>query len=138
MGVDPQTISWDALKRLRDALTTAQTTNNTKVSKEAANSSIKIVPSQGNLVDAIWSTRPSSSVEPVSPLPLEFSGQRFPDKLARIRTAMDPSATHLAVTALDDIACTPFTHTNNQFLFIDILFFSVNQFIEIDHFFRAV
>lgn len=58
-----------------------------------------------NLVDEVWgSEKPSRPLDPVYHLPLEFSGETTSSKLSRVRQYLkDNDATHLLITALDDI-----------------------------------
>ena len=58
-----------------------------------------------DLVDQIWLDRPPRSHAPVWELPLEYTGESRPSKLARVRAAMakERAGVHL-LTSLEDIA----------------------------------
>lgn len=57
-----------------------------------------------NLVDKIWSDKPSRPLDPVYQLPIKYSGELTETKLAKIREILaERGASHLLITALDDI-----------------------------------
>lgn len=58
-----------------------------------------------NLVDEVWGPeKPTRPMDPVYSLPLEFSGESTMSKLSRVRQYLqEKEATHLVITALDDI-----------------------------------
>lgn len=57
-----------------------------------------------NLVDEVWTDRPSRPLDPVYYLPLQYSGELANEKLERVRSELrSKNSTHLLVTALDDI-----------------------------------
>ncbi|SGZ51274.1 CIC11C00000001943 [Sungouiella intermedia] len=58
-----------------------------------------------NLVDEVWGPeKPSRPTDPVYSLPLDFAGETTSSKLLRVREYLaDKEATHLLITALDDI-----------------------------------
>lgn len=61
--------------------------------------------SKANLVDQVWGTeRPTRSLDSVYEYTLEYSGETTESKLTRVRAHLKGlNATHLVVTALDDI-----------------------------------
>lgn len=58
-----------------------------------------------NFVDTVWgSEKPTRSCDPVYELPLEYSGESAIQKVGRVRQYLqDHNASHIIVTALDDI-----------------------------------
>lgn len=59
-----------------------------------------------NLVDKVWTDRPSPAYSEIVALPYSFSGKRISEKLVDVRKELKTlgAETHV-VTALDDIAC---------------------------------
>lgn len=58
-----------------------------------------------DLLDGLWQDRPALNDEPLSVYPERFAGESAASKLGRVRSRMSAAAaTHLLVTALDDIA----------------------------------
>lgn len=65
----------------------------------------ELVPVKPNLIDLIWTDRPSRPCNPIVPLPLKYSGVSVAKKLSDIRVQMkEKNSTVLVVTALDEIA----------------------------------
>ncbi|XP_015591446.1 xaa-Pro aminopeptidase ApepP [Cephus cinctus] len=73
---------------------------------ELANSSVKLVPVQNNLVDLIWQkTRPAYNMYAAYPLEEEYAGRPWQEKVKQVRLKMkDAAADALVITALDEIA----------------------------------
>ncbi|KAI7815714.1 Xaa-Pro APN2 [Rhyzopertha dominica] len=64
-----------------------------------------LVPVLTNLVDVIWTDKPSFPSNPIKPLPLKYTGKTVGEKLMDIRNQMnEKNATALVITALDEIA----------------------------------
>lgn len=65
----------------------------------------KFKPLTQNLIDKVWgSERPTRSIDPVYELKSEYSGETTTTKLALVREYLcEKDATHLIITALDDI-----------------------------------
>ncbi|MCF0184298.1 MAG: aminopeptidase P family protein [Bacteroidaceae bacterium] len=60
-----------------------------------------------DLVEELWTDRPSLPLNAVEVQPLEFAGESASDKLGRIRESMaEAGADHLLLCALDDVAWT--------------------------------
>ncbi|MEG0051558.1 MAG: aminopeptidase P family protein [Terrisporobacter sp.] len=60
---------------------------------------------EGDLLDEVWENRPSLSEEKAFLLDVQFSGEDFKSKIARVRKAMEAKgATAHILTSLDDIA----------------------------------
>lgn len=90
VGVDPQTISWEAASKLRESLETAK---------------LQLSLVEENLVDAIWEERPARKLQPIYHLPETYSGRSFTDKIKCIRDHLESTRMWgFLVTALDDIA----------------------------------
>lgn len=59
-----------------------------------------------NLVDLVWTDKPSQIYEEIVALPYKYSGRRISEKLANVRKeVLALGAQSHVVTALDDIAC---------------------------------
>jgi Xaa-Pro aminopeptidase len=90
LGVDPQLLSRGMEAELRVAL-------------DPVGARLKLV--EGNLVDRIWTDRPSPSKAPLELLPEELCGERASSKLRRLRRAMEErGVTAHVLAALDAIA----------------------------------
>ena len=64
------------------------------------------VPITRNLVDMLWSERPTESLQKLLILPVEECGEEITDKLIRVRVEMKKQKCDLLlVNSLDDIAC---------------------------------
>ncbi|CAE7931563.1 ampp [Symbiodinium sp. KB8] len=60
---------------------------------------------KANLVDAIWTTRPDDPCNPVELHPLDLAGESVPQKIRRVREAVDKEGANVCVvSALDQIA----------------------------------
>ena len=58
-----------------------------------------------HLIDAVWSDRPAIQAAPITPHPIEYAGESAASKLDRLRAAArSAGATHVLVTALDEVA----------------------------------
>ena len=67
----------------------------------------QVVPIEGNLIDAIWTDRPSRSVAPVVPHALAFAGQSSAAKIAQVSEWLRSiGADAVVLCALDSIAWT--------------------------------
>ncbi|GGH27397.1 aminopeptidase [Alsobacter metallidurans] len=73
LGYDPNLHTHDGVKRLERACTAAGAT---------------LVPTDANLVDAIWTERPAPPIEPVTLHPLEYAGEPASAKLDRVRARL--------------------------------------------------
>lgn len=71
---------------------------------ELVNYGIRII-CRNELIDQAWPERPAIPENPVFLYPIEFSGKSVSEKIAEIRTHMNPD-TALMVSALDEIAWT--------------------------------
>ncbi|MCX6600709.1 MAG: aminopeptidase P family protein [bacterium] len=90
VGVDPRVLSLAQFARLKG---------------ELADFSIELVPLERNLVDALWEDQPPAPVGPVEVHPVKYAGERFQDKIKRVRKAMrDAGARAHVVSALDCVA----------------------------------
>lgn len=92
VGVDPLTLSSSSGEQLRKALI------------EAGG---ELVCTSDNLVDLIWTTRPSLPLFPVNIWPIEYAGESYASKLQRVIDELRPAgsqAKHLILTTLDSIA----------------------------------
>lgn len=90
IGVDPQLVSRTAFLSLQGKL---------------APLGSQLVPTAGNLVDAVWRDRPAESCGPVIIQGLELSGQPVGEKVAAVREALAKAgAFAVVVSALDEIA----------------------------------
>jgi Xaa-Pro aminopeptidase len=90
VGYDPFLLSLRAVERLAGALR-----------HEAS----RLVPVEGNLVDAIWAGRPPASTRAVYALADALTGEAVTDKLARVRAAMaEAGADALVLSKLDEVA----------------------------------
>ncbi|KAG9103611.1 hypothetical protein FRC06_009503, partial [Ceratobasidium sp. 370] len=67
--------------------------------------SSSLVPISRNLIDAIWTSRPSRPANPIRPLPIEYSGAPAAEKLAMIRAKIGRAgAAGVVVSLLDEVA----------------------------------
>ncbi|CAG9771151.1 unnamed protein product [Ceutorhynchus assimilis] len=90
VGVDPKLMSCDQFRPLQ---------------KELETGGHKLVPVKQNLVELVWTERPKRPLNPVKPLPLNFTGCTVKLKLQEVVEAMkDKKADFLVLTALDQIA----------------------------------
>lgn len=62
-----------------------------------------------NLVDLIWTERPSCGRNEIKHLDIEFSGKTTSQKLAEIREQMRVDVGIIVVSELDEVACTKFS-----------------------------
>lgn len=90
VGVDPRVLSVAESRRLEAAL-------------KPVRAEVRYL--EENLVDAVWTGRPSLGAAPLCPLAAPFSGESVPAKLKRVRKALEEkrAEAHL-LTALDAIA----------------------------------
>ncbi|KAJ3225791.1 hypothetical protein HK099_006189 [Clydaea vesicula] len=68
---------------------------------------INLIPLETNLVDLIWlkNGKPNKAHGPIVPLGLQFAGEDFHEKIARVRANNDVTGTFgIVLTGLDDIA----------------------------------
>ena len=92
VGVDPALISFEAAKKLREALN--------------KNKSIELVPIGENLIDAIWKDQPAFEPKEIDHLPIKFSGKSSVDKISDLRNYLkNQNYSSIILTALDEIAC---------------------------------
>ncbi|KAG6545323.1 hypothetical protein Mapa_013172 [Marchantia paleacea] len=90
VGVDPWCISVDTANRWEQAI---------------AKQSQKVVPLKHNLVDAIWESRPSATIVPVTVHPLEYTGRSATEKIAELRAnLLKENASAIIVSTLDEVA----------------------------------
>ncbi len=90
MGVDPRLLPLSQFLRYQTELAAA---------------GIELVNVEANLVDALWDDRPTPPMAPIQVHPLQFAGERFQDKLKRVRKAMSEAGAQAhVVAALDSIA----------------------------------
>lgn len=92
VGVDPLTLSSSLGQQLKAAI-------------HAGGGELECTSE--NLVDLIWTNRPSLPVLPVSIWPLQFAGESYASKLQRIKAELgsaDSQGKHLILTTLDGIA----------------------------------
>ena len=60
-----------------------------------------------NLIDLIWTDKPTTQIKPVFYLPERYTGESTPSKLARIRAELESQKVHgCVISALDEVACT--------------------------------
>ena len=65
----------------------------------------KLVPIEGNLVDAVWDDQPPPPANPIYSLPDEVTGSDVAEKLTKVRVEMESAGARLLVmTKLDEIA----------------------------------
>ena len=65
----------------------------------------KLVPIEGNLVDAVWDNQPPPPANPIYSLPDEVTGSDVAEKLTKVRAEMESAGARLLVmTKLDEIA----------------------------------
>ena len=92
VGVDPQVLSMDRAKQLETAL---------------GRRGVKLQRTGTNLVDRVWTGRPSLPRAPLRVQPKRFAGETVPSKLNRIRNAMqEVDADAHVLSALDAIMWT--------------------------------
>jgi len=90
VGVDPRVLSLAQFAKMKG---------------ELADFSIELIPLERNLVDALWEDQPPAPVGPVEVHPVKYAGERFQDKIKRVRKAMrDAGARAHVVSALDCVA----------------------------------
>lgn len=90
IGVDPKLITTETFVPLQ---------------KELELVGHKLIPVKQNLIELLWSNRPKRPLNPVKPLPLEFSGKAVGDKITEVIKAMkDSRVDFFVITALDEIA----------------------------------
>uniref|UniRef100_A0A6Q2YE10 Xaa-Pro aminopeptidase 1 n=1 Tax=Esox lucius TaxID=8010 RepID=A0A6Q2YE10_ESOLU len=90
VGVDPWIIAADQWKNMSKALTSA---------------GHSLVAVQDNLIDAIWTDRPSRPSTPLITLDLTFTGLTWQDKITALRSKMaERKISWFVATALDEIA----------------------------------
>ncbi|CAH0557530.1 unnamed protein product [Brassicogethes aeneus] len=90
VGVDPKVYSHDKFVSLQKVL-------------EGAGQ--KLIPIEGNLVEAVWVDRPNRPTNPVHPLGLHYTGMPLKNKFRDIQSAMkEKHAKYLVLTKLDEIA----------------------------------
>jgi Xaa-Pro aminopeptidase len=66
----------------------------------------KLALIEDNLIDKIWTDRPSRPSQPVFALPLRYTGQSMEDKLKQLREKLNElNACGILLSALDEIAC---------------------------------
>ena len=76
-----------------------------KLAKQLQDKGAELVAQEKNLIDSIWSDRPSAPSFPVIEQPLEFAGQSVQDKLNDLRKVIKKNdAQAFIVSALDEIA----------------------------------
>ncbi|MEM6711050.1 MAG: aminopeptidase P family protein [Pseudomonadota bacterium] len=76
-----------------------------RFSEAAENAGAELVPTPENLIDAIWSDKPSRPVEPITPHPLTYAGQPFDEKLQGIaKTLHDKDANASVLVQADGAA----------------------------------
>lgn len=74
----------------------------TRLKKALAKSGVALVPVEHNLIDAIWTERPSPPAEPIIPYDLAYAGQSSADK--RAATAAMLAKNNLAAAVITDTA----------------------------------
>lgn len=90
VGYDPLVVSLRTAERIREALARPES---------------RVVPVDGNLVDAVWDGRPAPPRTRVYRLADEVTGEPVVDKLARVRAELERRKVGLLVLSrLDDIA----------------------------------
>ncbi|KAG5896836.1 hypothetical protein JTB14_032076 [Gonioctena quinquepunctata] len=90
IGVDPKVYTYHDFNPLQTKL---------------ESSGHKLVPISTNLIELLWTDRPSRPANPVIPLPLNYSGKSIKEKMQDINEQMkEKNAEYLVLTALDDIA----------------------------------
>ncbi|KAG8707278.1 hypothetical protein FRC09_001925 [Ceratobasidium sp. 395] len=90
IGIDPTLISVSDATSLKTSLTPR---------------SSSLVPIARNLVDAIWTSRPSRPAHPIHPLGLEYAGAPASEKLATLRAKIARAgAAGVVVSLLDEVA----------------------------------
>jgi Xaa-Pro aminopeptidase len=91
IGVDPQVVSRSRFEEIERAL--------------ARRGDGKLVFTDRNLVDEVWTDRPRPSSEAIHVLALRFAGETLASKLRRVRKELAAArADAILVTALDDLA----------------------------------
>lgn len=92
MGVDSHTISYEAARRMKEAL---------------EKGSLELGLMKANLVDQIWTERPPVHLKPVFLHPVKYSGREARDKLDSLCKYLRDNQFHaFVVTALDEVGCT--------------------------------
>ena len=77
------------------------------MARQVEGAGARVLPIEDNLVDRVWSDRPSLPLDHAAPWPEAFSGQSVAAKLAALRAATgDAGADALVLTTLDAIAWT--------------------------------
>jgi Xaa-Pro aminopeptidase len=90
VGVDPRLLSVGQYHKLKG---------------ELADHAIELVGIEENLIDELWTDRPAAPDGPIQVHPVAYAGERFQDKLKRVRRAMaEGGAGAHVVAALDCIA----------------------------------
>jgi Xaa-Pro aminopeptidase len=94
VGVDAETISYDAAVKLRDAL---------KKHK------VELCLEKENLVDLVWVNRPEKELNKVFHLPINYSGKESKEKIASLQKYLvENSFWGFIVSALDEVGCKAF------------------------------
>jgi Xaa-Pro aminopeptidase len=90
VGIDPRLFSLTQFTRMR---------------LELGEYGIELLGVEDNLVDALWEDQPEAPGEPIEVYPVRYAGERFQDKLRRVRRAMAEAGVKAhVVSALDSIA----------------------------------
>lgn len=90
VGVDPSVITAADAKKL---------------TKSFKKSRANLVGVETNLVDSIWSDRPSRPTEPVKVLSVDYAGKDYKEKLSELRKELDKKKTAgMVISMLDEIA----------------------------------
>lgn len=90
VGIDPRVVSCVQFARMK---------------QELADYGIELVAVERNLVDLLWTDQPPAPDGKLQPHPVIYSGERFRDKIKRVRKAVhDTGAKAHVVSALDAIA----------------------------------
>jgi Xaa-Pro aminopeptidase len=76
-----------------------------KLTKELVVSGIQMEWIEENLIDSLWQDRPKLPQRPVRPHPVKYAGEDVPEKLAKVRQAMEDQGVQVHVLSkLDSIA----------------------------------
>jgi Xaa-Pro aminopeptidase len=90
VGVDPRLLSLSQFKKMKE---------------ELAHFAIELVPVERNLVDELWKDQPATPDGIVEIHPLKYAGERFQDKIRRVRKSMRAAGAKAhVVAALDCVA----------------------------------
>jgi Xaa-Pro aminopeptidase len=90
VGYDPLVVALRTAERVRESLSQRES---------------RVVPVDGNLVDAVWEGRPAAPHSEIYALPDDITGEPVGDKLARVRAELAArKAGLLVLSRLDDIA----------------------------------